>query len=114
DDPVDHRVAEGDEGVDRSDRKRVERLLDRDRQGARDRQALQDDEVHPQDQGVDEDPADAEADPTHGATGGPQRSGLDRDRGQLTLPWSSIPGPGGSGCCEAGDRWIPGLVMTTG
>jgi len=27
---------------------------------------------------------------------------------------TSIPGPGGSDCCEAGDRWIPGLVMTTG
>jgi hypothetical protein len=87
DDPVDHRVAEGDERVDRSDRQRVERLLDRHRQRARDRQALEQDEVDPEDQGVDEDPADAEADPTHGATGGPHGSGLHRDRGQLTLPW---------------------------
>jgi hypothetical protein len=84
DDPVDHRVAEGDEGVDRAEDKRVAHLLGARRDGSRKRlsdflgvgrtqvgQILDDHE----DGEVDEDPDDARQDQL-----GPERDPALRDR----------------------------------
>ena len=66
DDPVDHRVAEGDQGVDRADRQGVDRLLDRDAEGPIGRQRAGPDQPRllqgeEEQQLVDDDRADAKA-----------------------------------------------------
>ena len=57
DDPVDHRVAQGDEGVDRADRERVRHLLDRDLARLVRRRRIEAQE-EPQDEVVRDDQAD--------------------------------------------------------
>jgi hypothetical protein len=86
DDPVDHRVAQGDEGVDRADRQRVRDLLDRDLR-CRGRRLR----IEAEDEGQDDEVDDDEA---HG-------DGRDRPR------WPVSNGRDGCGRCGGGHARTP-------